>query len=190
MAIKSDIIKLTLLILVNLIITNKCDGDFSDRIDEPLGQLQNNSNEEQNNYNRDIDKLVREELTNTTQELEDELNLARENLDKISTTECVTKNVYEDSFNASDENEYDDKNGDENVDNITTYQDITETTNSYNNADNVVSNDASEDIYRSEGSSRVSYGKLTFTIILVDKTIINNITSSRSNLYFYIIVAL
>lgn len=170
MAIKSDKIKLTLLILVNVIITNKCDGDFSDRIDEPFGQLQNNSNEEQNNYNRDIDKLVTEELTNTTKELEDELDLSRENLDKISTTESVIKNVYEDSSNASDENEYD-KNGNENVDNITTYHDITETTNSYNNADNVVSDDASEDIYRSEGSSRVSYDKLKFTIILVDTTI-------------------
>ncbi|XP_045456328.1 uncharacterized protein LOC123666170 [Melitaea cinxia] len=155
MAIKSDRIKVTLLILFNIIITNKCDGDFSDKIDEPFEQLQNNSSEEQNNLNTYIDKLVTEELTNTTKELEDELNLSRDNLDKISTTESVMKNVFEDTFNASDENEYDDKNGDENVDNITTYQDVTETTNSYNNADNVVSNDASEDIYRNEGSSRI-----------------------------------
>lgn len=171
MAIKSDRIKVTLLILFNIIITNKCDGDFSDKIDEPFEQLQNNSSEEQNNLNTYIDKLVTEELTNTTKELEDEVNLSRENLDRISTTESVMKNIFEDTFNASDENEYDDKNGDENVDNITTYQDIAETTNSYNNADNVVSNDASEDIYRNEGSSRVSYAKITFTIILVDKTI-------------------
>ncbi|CAH2083473.1 unnamed protein product [Euphydryas editha] len=158
MALKSDRIKLTLLILFNIIITNKCDGDFSDRIDESFGQLANDNYEDQPSPNKDIgSKLATEESTNSTKETEDEMNLSRENLDKISTTESVIRNIFEDTYNASEENDYDDKNVNvnENIDQITTYQDITETTNSYTyNAENVFSKD-SEDIYnRSEGSSQ------------------------------------
>ncbi|XP_064076147.1 uncharacterized protein LOC113404300 [Vanessa tameamea] len=140
MSIKSDSVKLTLLVLINFVIRNNCDVDISENVDEGIKSVDHVTRDETRfdydeypNVDRDYEKKLTD--TEESKESKDNESVSKEYNERVTTDNTPTTLTEESHGDVEVREEYDavdGENREEHNDQLrTTYQDVTETATSY-----------------------------------------------------------